>query len=322
MNFNKIRNSIFVIAVVLLVFGTSCKTEDSSNKVYMSTSFHEPATDGLRYLYSNDGINWEDLDTTFLAPKVGPSKLMRDPSMVLGPDGTYHLVWTTGWRGDLGFGYAYSKDLIHWSEQEFIPIMEYDTATVNVWAPELYYDDEGEQFIIIWASTIPYQFPKGIEDEKNNHRMYATTTKDFKTFSKAKLFLDPGFSVIDAVIVKRASKDYVLVLKDNTRPNRNLKVAFGDNPLGPWKNVSDSFSGNFVEGPTVIKLEDAWYIFSDVYKEYRYGVIKTSDFIHFTDVSDEFSIPKGHKHGTIFSSTQEVLDGVKKDAAEKMAGAK
>jgi len=39
---------------------------------------------------------------------------MRDPSMVRTPDGTYHLVWTTSWKGDLGFGYAYSKDLIHW----------------------------------------------------------------------------------------------------------------------------------------------------------------------------------------------------------------
>lgn len=313
----KAYNSVFLgLFLGLLLY--SCTPKKAPEPVYMSTSFHEPATDGLRYLYSYDGENWEDLDTTFLSPAVGPSKLMRDPSMVKGPDGTYHLVWTTGWRGDLGFGYASSKDLVNWSSQEFIPVMEYDTATVNVWAPELYYDDEDDRFIIIWASTIPYQFPKGIEDERNNHRMYYTTTKDFKTFSDAKLYLDPGFSVIDAVIVKRAPKDYVLVLKDNTRPNRNLKVAFGDNPLGPWNQVSEAFSGNFVEGPTVLKLGDAWYIFSDVYKEYRYGVIKTTDFIHFTDVSNQFSIPKGHKHGTIFTTSKDVLEGVKKEAALKM----
>ena len=231
--------------------------------------------------------------------------------MVKGPDGTFHLVWTTGWRGDLGFGYASSKDLINWSEQQFIPVMEYDTTTVNVWAPELFYDDENQEYIIAWASTIPFKFPKGIEDEKNNHRMYYTKTKDFKTYSDPALFCDPGFSVIDAVTVKRAKDDYVLVLKDNTRPNRNLKIAFGKTPVGPWSEASEAFSGNFVEGPTVLKLGDAWYIFCDVYKEYRYGVYKTIDFINFEDVSSEFSIPKGHKHGTIFTAPEEVLNNLK-----------
>ncbi len=60
-------------------------------------------------------------------------------------------------------------------------------------APELFYDDENDRFVIIWASTIPFKFAKGEEDERNNHRMYYVTTKDFRTFSKAALFLDPGF---------------------------------------------------------------------------------------------------------------------------------
>lgn len=311
------RNSLWILVLLILSIQVGCKKENVHEDVFMSTSFHEPANEGLRFLYSRDGINWTDLDTTFLTPQAGPSKLMRDPSMVQGPDGTYHLVWTTGWRGDLGFGYASSTDLINWSEQQFIPVMAHDTSTVNVWAPELFYDDEEAQFIIIWASTIPYLFPKGIEEERNNHRMYYTTTKDFITFTKAELYLDPGFSVIDAVIVKRAPKDYVLVLKDNTRPNRNLKVAFSDHPLGPWKNISEPFSGNFVEGPTVLKLKDAWYIFSDVYHEYRYGVIKTTDFINFTDVSNEFAIPKGHKHGTIFKTNTKILQAVIEEAQRK-----
>ena len=120
-------------------------------------------------------------------------------------------------KGDLGFGYSSSKDLINWGEQQFVPVME-DTSTVNVWAPELFYDDVKDEFIIVWASTIPYKFEKGIEEERNNHRLYYTITKDFQEFSEAKLFLDPGFSSIDATIVKRADTDYVLVFKDNTRP--------------------------------------------------------------------------------------------------------
>ena len=46
---------------------------------------------------------------------------MRDPSIAQGGDGTYHLVFTSAWKGTKTFGYASSKDLIHWSEQKNHP---------------------------------------------------------------------------------------------------------------------------------------------------------------------------------------------------------
>ena len=146
---------------------------------------------------------------------------MRDPSLLRAPDGMFHLVWTTGWQKDQGFGYARSKDLVHWSEQRFIPVMEHEPTTVNVWAPELFYDEPNERFIICWASTIPGRFPDHLEPHDNNQRMYYTTTRDFKEFAPTKLFFDPGFSVIDCAIVKD-DRRYVLVLKENTRPQRNF----------------------------------------------------------------------------------------------------
>jgi hypothetical protein len=230
-------------------------------------------------------------------------------------------VWTTAWRGDKGFGYASSKNLINWSEQKFLPVMAHEATTVNVWAPELYYDEDSEQFVIIWASTVPFRFSRGVEDEDNNHRMYYTTTKDFDTFSDTKLFLDPGFSVIDAVIVKKEKDDYVLVLKDNTRPNRNLKVAFGNDALGPYKDVSEAFTGKFTEGPTVVKVNDGWLIYYDVYEDKKYSAVKTKDFRTFTDVSDQVDVPKGHKHGTIFRATEKVLEDLKQVAAQKQGEA-
>ena len=300
---NTIKQSVLlVLAGVMLL--CSCS---SSKQVYLFTSFHEPADQGLRMLYSKDGYAWKDLDTVLLKPAVGNQKVMRDPSIAQGPDGTFHLVWTSSWRGDKGFGYASSRDLVHWSGQRFIPVMEHEPTTVNVWAPELFYDDAGKQFVIIWASTIPGRFERGIEEDSNNHRMYVTTTKDFQTFTPTKLFLDPGFSVIDAVIVKRASNDYVLVLKDNTRPNRNIKVAFSDNALGPWRNVSIPFTASFTEGPSVAKVKDGWLIYFDAYREKIYGAVRTTDFINFTNVNNEVSVPQGHKHGTIFKAKQKVL---------------
>lgn len=290
------RLKLSIISCSLLILLISC-----SSKSYLFTSFHEPADAGLRMLYSYDGKKWIDLDTVLLQPKVGNQKVMRDPSIVQGPDGTFHLVWTSSWRGDRGFGYASSKDLINWSEQRFISVMDKEPTTVNTWAPELFYDDVRQQYIIIWASCIPGRFGKGIEEDSNNHRMYYAETKDFKTFSDTKLFLDPGFSVIDAVIVKRTATDYVLVLKDNTRPERNLKVAFANNPLGPWKNISKPFSDNFTEGPSVVKLKDEWLIYYDSYRKKIYEASVTKDFTHFGNVTTKVSVPEGHKHGTIIS---------------------
>src|SRR5215203_4538428 len=247
------------------------------------------------------------MDTTLLRPTVD-SNVMRDPSIARGPDGTYHLVFTSAWKGSKTFGYASSKDLVHWSEQKTIPVMVHEPNTVNVWAPELFYDGETKQFIIIWASTIPFRFEKGLEDENNNHRMYYTTTSDFINFSQTKLFLDPGFSVIDCVIVKRGKNDYVLVLKDNTRPNRNIKVAFSSNPLGPYSKASEPFSPPFTEGPTVAKVDDDYVVYYDQYREKIYGAMKTKDFLTFTDITKEVSLPQGHKHGTIFMVKKKTLN--------------
>jgi predicted GH43/DUF377 family glycosyl hydrolase len=296
------KSKLLIINFSLLIFLASC-----NNNAYLFTSFKEPANEGLRMLYSKDGYHWKRSDSILLKPSVGKDKIMRDPSMIQAPDGTFHLVWTTEWKGGNGFGYAKSKDLKNWEDIKYLPVMNYDSTVVNVWAPELFYDDEKKEYIIIWASTIPYKFPKGIEDENNNHRMYYTTTKDFVAFTETKLFFDPGFSVIDATIVKRGSKDYVLVLKDNTRPERNLKVAFADNPLGTWKNISAPFTEKFTEGPSVVKVKQGWMIYYDAYQNKKYEASFTKDFKTFVKADSLITVPQDHKHGTIVTIKRKYL---------------
>lgn len=298
---------LFGFAAMILV---SCEAKKS---VYLFTSFHEPANEGLRLLYSYDGYHWNDLNHVFIKPETGDAKIMRDPSMIQGPDGVFRLVWTTGWKDDKGIGYASSTDLIHWSPQQHLDVMAYEPTAVNAWAPELFYDDEARQYIIVWASTVPHRFPKGEEDENNNHRLYYNTTTDFKTFSPTKLFLDPGFSVIDAEIVKKGKNDYVLVMKDNTRPNRNILLAFSNNPLGPYSNYTKRFTEMYSEGPTMTKAGNNWLIYYDSYRLKRYGAMSTTDFKTFTDLADSVKVPVGHKHGTILKVTKKVLNNLIKE---------
>lgn len=310
------RLKLLIIHCSILILLVSC-----SNKAYLFTSFHEPADAGLRMLYSYDGKHWTDFDTVFLRPTVGADKIMRDPSMIQGPDGVFHLVWTTEWRGGNGFGHASSRDLLHWENIGYMAVMMFDpfeskvepvkSNVVNVWAPEIFYDDEKQEYIIVWASCLPGKFEKGVEDENNNHRLYFTTTKNFKDYTETKLFLDPKFSVIDAVIVKRKKDDYVLVLKDNTRPERNIKVAFGTTPLGPWTNISKPFSDNFTEGPSVVKLKDEWLIYYDSYRKKIYEAVATKDFLTFENVTTSVKVPEGHKHGTIVPVKKKVIKKLK-----------
>ena len=249
---NKMTRTIIPAAgLLLLLFGSTARAGAASNdSVYLFTSFRDADQKFLRFLYSDDGCHWTNVPGTFLAANVGAGRQLRDPSVARGPDGWFHLVWTAGWRGDPGFNYAESKDLIHWSEQKFVPAMTNEPTTVNGWAPEIFYD--GGQFLITWASTIPGRFPDKLEKQDNNHRLYFTTTRDFTNFTPAKLFFHPGFGVIDPFILNDGSR-YVLVCKDNSRPNLNLRVAFAESPLGPWDHVSEPFTPRFTEGPSALK---------------------------------------------------------------------
>lgn len=301
-----------IITGCLALAMCSCNQQGAGNEtgddLYMFTSFHEPADEGLRFLYSEDGIHWDSIAGTWLAPTLGDS-IMRDPSIVVGPDSTFHLVWTIAWKGDTGFGYSSSRDLVNWSEQRRIPAMDSVASTQNLWAPELFYDDVKGQYMVVYASCVPDAgFNVGIEEEKNNHRLYYVTTKDFTTFSDPKLFYEPGFSCIDATLVKRGPEDYVMVVKDNTRPNRNIKVAFAKDAEGPYTAASEPFTESFTEGPSVAKVGDEYYIYYDTYRKFIYSAHKTSDFKTFTDVTDSISVPSGHKHGTIFRAPRSVVE--------------
>ena len=272
-------------------------------KAYLFIYFINNGEDGLHLAWSRDGLKWEALNDgrSYLRPLVGESKLMRDPCVTRGPDGTYHMVWTTAWSGKT-IGYAFTKDFIHWTEQQALPVMAHEPTVLNCWAPEIVWDAGREQFLIFWASTIPGRFPEteGTGDGKNNHRIYSTTTKDFVKFTPTRLFYDPGFNVIDATLIATEEGHWRIIVKDETlQPvKKNLRTAMGDNPEGPFSELAPPFTRDWVEGPTAIHVGDAVIVYFDCYRDRTYGAMRTRDWNQWEDVTAQLSVPKGLKHGT------------------------
>jgi len=232
-----------------------------ADNVYLFSYFKDNGQDGLHLAYSYDGYKWTALknDQSFLHPVLSKDSLMRDPCIIRGTDNKFHMVWTVSWN-ERGIGYASSDDLIHWSKQQYIPVMEHEDSARNCWAPELTWDAKSRQYMIYWATTIPGRFAAGDEsgDAKYNHRIYYVTTRDFKTFSKTKLLYDQGFNVIDASIVPGGNR-FIMFLKDETRypPQKNIRIATSSKLTEGFSKPSNPITGSYwAEGPTAIMIRN------------------------------------------------------------------
>lgn len=293
----------FICLIVLIVI--SCKPTSSEKDIYMFSYFKDNGQDGLHLAYSTDGYHFLALnnDSSVLTPQVADDKLMRDPCIIQGPDNRFHMVWTVSWN-DRGIGYTSSDDLIHWSEQQFVPVMQHESTARNCWAPEIIYDDELEQYMIYWATTIPGRFEAGETqgDSEYNHRMYYTTTKDFAVFAPTELLYDEGFNVIDAVI-KKINGEYLMFLKDETRypPKKHIRIAKSNSLYGDYKLTTEAISPDWVEGPTVANVNDAWVLYYDEYTRHHMGAVRSTDLSNWEVINDSISFPEGARHGTVFT---------------------
>ena len=272
---------------------------------------------GLHLAWSLDGLSWTALndDEPMLVPEVGTDKLMRDPSICQGPDGTFHLVWTSGWK-DRCIGYAHSTDLIHWSDQRLLPVMEHEQTARNCWAPEVTYNPEDGLFYLYWSTTIPGRHTP-IRDMSRreaglNHRIYLTTTRDFKTFAETKLWYNPDYSVIDASFVKdEASREWLCFVKNenHTPVQKNIRLLRAPTLEGLSKAESSGpLTEHFTEGPSPLFVGDMLYLYFDYYRDAHFGALRSRD--HGTtweDVSAELRLPKGVRHGTAFAVDRDVL---------------
>ncbi|HYW97326.1 MAG TPA: glycoside hydrolase family 43 protein [Bacteroidales bacterium] len=228
---------------------------------------------GLYVAYSHDLQTWHKLASGIFNPELGEWKVFRDPSVIRTKDGSFHIVWTCG---ESGFGYASSEDGLHWANEKFVTVSNPGRGQdfVNVWAPEFYAGNDS--LYVIWSSTLKKDYtPPGNPDKwwtaVWNHRFYISSTKDFKTFTPARKFWDPGFNAIDATIYKTDSLYYIF-FKDERKTGKNIVLAHSRYFEGPFHG-NHAITQRFTEGAIVIPADTALVLYYDSYdknKGYRY----------------------------------------------------
>jgi hypothetical protein len=194
-----------------------------------------------------------------------------------------------------------------------MPVMEHEPGVKNYWTPELFYDENEGVYLIYWATTMPGRFPATVSTGDNgyNHRIFYTTTKDFVNFTTTKLLFDPGFNIIDAVIVKTDSL-YAMFFKDETLypPHKYVYVARSIKLIKGWKTSGDRITFDWVEGPTVSRVDNKWVVYYDEYTRHKMGAVISEDLIQWTDISDRVHFPEGARHVTVFRVNREMLTNI------------
>jgi beta-xylosidase len=80
---------------------------------------------------------------------------------------------------------------------------------------------------------------------------------------------------------------------------KNLRLAVAESAEGPYGQVSEPFTRDWVEGPSAIRIGDEWFVYFDQYRERRYGAVKSRDLKRWEDISHALSFPQDHRHGSV-----------------------
>jgi hypothetical protein len=317
------RSATFLLAIVFAAPVASQEPEAASSteaRGYLLPYFLGNGETGIYFAYSLDGFAFEwlnDGEVVLPVPDWGDESLTRDPS-ILFHDGRFHMVWTTGWRSR-SIGYASSEDLLHWGEPRKIDIWGDFTQVLNTWAPELHWDPETGEYLIIWSSTTVAELEDGDGSDDGHgydHRTYASRTADFRTFSEPALFFspqNPEHSVIDPYIAHDETNDrWVMVIKNELAPERggkNLRITYGERMQGPYGTTlgppivgaGTEIVDEMGEGPSLFRREDLWFLYWDAPgSSFSYCLATSPDLETWTNRSAELSLPAEQmRHGTV-----------------------
>jgi beta-xylosidase len=287
----------------------------------------------------NNALQWDELNDgqPVLESTMGEMGL-RDPFLIRSPEGDRFFLIATDlsigrngdWDRSQRTGSKYlevweSTDLRNWSAQRHVKISP-DTAG-NTWAPEAYWDESLQQYVVFWASKLYAESDPNHTGNAYNRMLYATT-RDFVTFSEAKIWQDRGESRIDSTVIKE-NGTYYRFTKDeggggtgcsDIIQEKSSSLTAVDLPGNPSWAFMDACIGrdagtSAVEGPTVFKANPGdtsgspYYLFVDEYGGRGYIPLGTNDLeAPNWQVAPGYNLPASPRHGTVIPVTQAELD--------------
>ncbi len=234
---------------------------------YLFAHFIGEEKDGEQVYFSvsTDGLHWQDLNDSkpVLRSSIG-ERGARDPFIVRDPNsGVYYLI-ATDLRIEAGKGWGVaqhqgSRDLLVWESIDLVTWSKERAVTVGiedagcVWAPESVWDPKKEAFFVFFASMV-----KEEGDVEAKQRIYAAYTKDFKSFSPAKKYIEKENHVIDTTLIHTGDCWYRFS-KDET--TKLIYTERSEDLEGAFESVTvpelDHFFG--LEGPQIYRLADGSY---------------------------------------------------------------
>ncbi|WP_265594332.1 glycoside hydrolase family 43 protein [Haloferula sp. BvORR071] len=277
----------------------------------------------LHLAISADGRHWTPLNDN----KPVWNQRLRDPFVRRGADGMWHLMATGGRSAqkpdEQGSGpvclHAVSRDLLKWETVEALPLMkgvqdEGGRPARNIWAPVWFADPKSGETFLVWSSSF--------EDAGwKKSRLWYSRTKDWKTFTPAKVLFAPPYSVIDGTLLEQGGKYYLFHKEEEFCPatgeRRAIRVAVADAVEGPYKIYDGPLNkGQIVpvitEGPSIMPdpKGKGWLLLYDYCMTNRFGLSSSDDVLNWK-VEEDVSFPADARHGSVFKVDAEELESLK-----------
>lgn len=298
---------------------------------YLFVHFREttsPDGEQVYFALSRDGFHWEALnegrpilwaysgdhgvrDMTIVRDRrTGRFHIFAtDLSLAYGMRGKYQHAWSNICRnGSKCLAHWQSDDLIHWTEEELLPLG--DERFGCLWAPDIIFDPETEEYVLHWSSA-------HADNGYGSMAIYCARTRDFEHFSAPQLlYRKEDSGCIDSAMYEENGTFYLFV-KSEKNPSGMIELE-SDHVTGPFTRV-EAFehhmalvSNGQYEAPTAVRLEDGrWCLFIDYYgvrgagQGYVPFVAPSLASGAFVRSDDQFHFPYGFKHGTILTITEE-----------------
>ena len=295
---------------------TAKKLEKTENvKGYLFVHFRGERRNEYEQIFfsiSRDGLKWNTVNQgkSVLQSELG-ERGVRDPFIIRNPvtDKIYIIATDLciGLNGNWGRAQSSgskaiiiweSDDMVNWSAPRRVEIASEDAGCT--WAPEAFWDAEKEEFFVFWASMTT-------RNGQRKQRVFSSRTKDFVTFTPAKLYIEKSNHIIDSTIVKENGRYYRFSKDESVKA---IIMETSDSLEGTWIAVSGFPHITGYEGPECFRLNDGtnrWCLLLDFYSRGQgYQPFFTDDLAsgNFKAANGMLKFPYRFRHGSIIPLTE------------------